>query len=144
MATVVCWLFGVMPPSGDQGLGACARSSPCPTSSALSFELMAADTIGFLEAVVQERAHLVGCSDGAIVALLVALRRPDLVKRLALVAGVFHLDGWVPQAIDLQNEPPELMADSYGEISPDGREHFRVVADKLARMHVEEPTLNHR
>jgi pimeloyl-ACP methyl ester carboxylesterase len=107
----------------------------------ITFELMAADTIAFLEAVVAAPAHLVGSSDGAIVALLVALRRPDLVRRLVLAAGVFHLDGWVPQAIDPSNEPPEFMADSYGEVSPDGREHFHVVADKLARMHLKEPTL---
>jgi pimeloyl-ACP methyl ester carboxylesterase len=107
----------------------------------ITFELMAADTIAFLEQVVVAPAHLAGMSDGAVVALLVALRRPDLVKRLALVGGVFHRDGWVPQAIDPQNEPPEFMADSYGEISPDGRDHFEVVAAKLARLHLEEPTL---
>jgi pimeloyl-ACP methyl ester carboxylesterase len=44
----------------------------------ISYELMADDTIAFLEAVVGGPAPLVGCSDGATVALLVALRRPDL------------------------------------------------------------------
>ncbi len=34
---------------------------------------------------------LVGCSDGAVVALMVAQRRPDLVRRLVFVAGVFHV-----------------------------------------------------
>jgi pimeloyl-ACP methyl ester carboxylesterase len=108
----------------------------------ITYELMAADTISFLEAVVGGPAHLVGCSDGATVALLVALRRPELVRRLAVVAGVFHHEGWVPQAIDPENEPPEFMADRYGEVSPDGRDHFAVVAAKLARMHLEEPTLS--
>ena len=56
----------------------------------ITFELMDNDTIAFLEAVVGEPSHLVGCSDGAIVALLVALRRPDLIRRLVLIAGVFH------------------------------------------------------
>jgi pimeloyl-ACP methyl ester carboxylesterase len=107
----------------------------------ISYELMAADTIAFLEAVLDGPAHLLGCSDGATVALLVSLARPDLVRRLVLVAGVFHRDGWVPEAIDPGNEPPEFMADLYGEVSPDGREHFPVVAAKLARMHAEEPTL---
>jgi pimeloyl-ACP methyl ester carboxylesterase len=103
--------------------------------------VMAADTIAFLEAILEGPANVLGCSDGAIVALVVSLRRPDLVHRLVLVAGVFHRDGWVPEAIDPGNEPPEFMADLYGEVSPDGREHFRVVAAKLARMHSEEPTL---
>lgn len=107
----------------------------------ITFAAMAQDTIAFLEALVGQPAHLVGCSDGAIVGLLVALRRPDLVDRLVLVAGVFHLDGWLPEVIDPDNEPPEFLARLYEEISPDGADHYRVVVSKLARMHSEEPTL---
>jgi pimeloyl-ACP methyl ester carboxylesterase len=107
----------------------------------ITFVLMARDTIRFVEDVVGGPAHVVGCSDGAIVGLYVALRRPDLVHRLVCIAGVFHLHGWVPEVVDPDNEPPEFMAASYGEVSPDGREHFRVVVEKLARMHVEEPAL---
>lgn len=108
---------------------------------AITFEAMAHDTIRFLEEVVGGPARLVGCSDGAVVAILVALRRPDLVTRLVFVAGVFHHDGWLPGVIDPGNEPPEFMAASHGEVSPDGADHFPVVAEKLARMHLTEPTL---
>jgi pimeloyl-ACP methyl ester carboxylesterase len=107
----------------------------------ITFEAMAHDTIRFLEQVAGGPARLVGCSDGAIVGLLVALRRPDLVTRLVFVAGVFHHDGWLPGVIDPTNEPPEFMAASHGEVSPDGTGHFAVVADKLARMHQTEPAL---
>jgi len=107
----------------------------------ITFEAMAHDTIRFLEQVVGGPARLVGCSDGAIVALLVALHRPDLVTRLVFVAGVFHHDGWLPGVIDPTNELPEFMAASHGEVSPDGADHFAVVADKLARMHQTEPAL---
>jgi pimeloyl-ACP methyl ester carboxylesterase len=107
----------------------------------ITFELMADDTIAFLDAVVGEPAHLAGCSDGAIVALLVALRRPDLVRKLAFIAGVFHRDGWAPGLIDPDNTPPEFLADLYGELSPVGRERYPVVVAKLAQMHVEGPTL---
>jgi pimeloyl-ACP methyl ester carboxylesterase len=48
----------------------------------LTYAVMAEDTIAYLEAEVEGRAHLVGWSDGAVVALLVAMRRPDLVERL--------------------------------------------------------------
>jgi pimeloyl-ACP methyl ester carboxylesterase len=108
----------------------------------ITFEAMAADTVRFLESVVGGPAHVAGCSDGATVALLVALRRPDLVRRLVLIAGVFHHDGWYPGVIEDEAEPPEFMARSYGEVSPDGVEHFPVVAEKLARMHVAEPALS--
>ncbi|MDX8033091.1 alpha/beta hydrolase [Lentzea sp. BCCO 10_0856] len=55
---------------------------------------MARDTIAFLEKTGP--AHLLGCSDGATVALLTAVLRPDLVQRLVVVCGVFHHNGWDP------------------------------------------------
>lgn len=110
-------------------------------SGAITFELMAEDTIRFLEHVVGGPARLCGSSDGAIVALLVALRRPDLVSRLAFIAGVFHHSGWAAQVIDPNNQPPEFMRTLYGEVSPDGIGHYPVVVEKLARMHLIEPVL---
>jgi len=44
--------------------------------------------------------RLLGCSDGAVVALTVALRRPDLVRRLVFGAGVFHRDGWAAGVLE--------------------------------------------
>jgi len=107
----------------------------------ITFDAMAQDTIAFLETVVGQRAHVVGCSDGGIVALVVALRRPDLIARLVLVAAPFHFNGWHPQAIDPNNEPPEFLAQLYAEVSPDGPDHYPIVVSKLAQMHLEEPTL---
>jgi pimeloyl-ACP methyl ester carboxylesterase len=34
-----------------------------------------------------------------------------------------------------------FLANSYAEVSPDGREHFAVVAEKMARMHLVDPAL---
>jgi pimeloyl-ACP methyl ester carboxylesterase len=107
----------------------------------ITFDAMADDTIRFLEEVVGGAARLLGVSDGAVVALLVALRRPDLVERLVFVAGVFHLDGWWPQAIDPDLEPPAFLESSYAELSPDGAEHYPIVVEKLAHQHQVEPTL---
>ncbi len=107
----------------------------------ITFELMANDTIAFLETVVAEPAHLAGCSDGAIVALLVALLRPDLIRKLIFIAGVFHRDGWTPGVLDPDHTPPEFLERLYGEVSPDGPEHYPVVVAKLAQMHAEGPTL---
>jgi pimeloyl-ACP methyl ester carboxylesterase len=107
----------------------------------ITFEAMAGDTIRFIEEVVGGETRVLGVSDGAIVALLVALRRPDLVSRLVFVAGVFHHDGWLPQAIDPDIEPPGFLEDSYAELSPDGAGHYRVVVEKLVSMHQIEPAL---
>jgi pimeloyl-ACP methyl ester carboxylesterase len=107
----------------------------------ITYELMAQDTTLFLETIVGGPAHLVGYSAGAIVALLVALRRPDLVQRLVLVSGVFHRDGWIPEAIDPHAAPHEAIVRGYSDLSPDGPDHFPVVHQKLARMSFEEPQL---
>jgi pimeloyl-ACP methyl ester carboxylesterase len=107
----------------------------------ITFEAMAQDTIAFLETIVAGPARLLGVSDGAVVGLLVALRRPDLVDQLVFAAGVFHRDGWWPQVIDPDNDPPAFLAQSYAELSPDGAAHYGVVVEKLARMHQDEPTL---
>jgi pimeloyl-ACP methyl ester carboxylesterase len=105
----------------------------------LTYELMAGDTIAFIERVVGQPVHLMGCSDGAVVALTVARRRPDLVRRLILAAGVFHHDGWEAGVLD--GEPPEFLRESFGELSPDGIGHYDVVVAKLAAMHADEPAL---
>jgi pimeloyl-ACP methyl ester carboxylesterase len=100
---------------------------------------MAADTIAFIDTVIGGPACLLGYSDGAAVALTVALRRPDLVRRLVFAAGVFHRDGWAEGVLD--GEPPEFMKQSYGELSPDGIGHYAVMVAKLAAMHDREPAL---
>jgi pimeloyl-ACP methyl ester carboxylesterase len=108
----------------------------------ITYDAMAADTIAFLEAVVGGQARVLGCSDGAIVALHVALARPDLVARLVLVAGVFHTDGWAPGVVGPDVEPPGFLEPFYGEVSPDGPGHYPVIVGKLRRMHSHEPALS--
>jgi pimeloyl-ACP methyl ester carboxylesterase len=107
----------------------------------MTYALMVQDTVAFLEAVVGGPAHMVGCSAGAIVALMTAVARPDLVRRLALVSGVHHRDGWHPEAIDPDIPPHPVLRRGYEQLSPDGAEHYPVVQRKLARLNFEEPTM---
>jgi pimeloyl-ACP methyl ester carboxylesterase len=117
----------------------CAHGHTPDVDGPISYELMAQDTASFIESVIGRPVHLLGCSDGAVVALLVAMRRPDLVRRLVFAAGVFHRDGWAEGILD--GEPPDFLKESYGQISPDGIGHYEAVVAKLARMHAREPTL---
>ncbi len=105
----------------------------------VTFAAMAEETIAFVEQVVKAPVRLLGYSDGAIVALETVLRRPELVQRLAFVAGVFDRDGWYDGVLD--GEPPEFLRASYGELSPDGIEHYDAVVAKLAEMHEREPRI---
>ena len=102
-------------------------------SGPLSHHEMARDTIALLESLHTDPVRVVGYSDGAVVALLTALERPDLIERLVLISGVFHPDGWIMTSDhDTVDSMPTEIVERYGRLSPDGAEHFPVVAHKLA------------
>jgi pimeloyl-ACP methyl ester carboxylesterase len=109
----------------------------------ITYQLMTDDTIAFLEAVVGQPADLVGHSDGAFVAMLVAMQRPELVKRLVMISGSFNKAGEaVPDAEWNVDQIAEFLGPAYGEVSPDGIDHFKVVATKVGEMAAAEPTLD--
>lgn len=115
------------------------------TDRRFSYVEMADETIGVLEHVVGGSAALVGWSDGGIVALLVALRRPDLVRRMVLIGTDFHYEGVRPFGQDAAMAATfEAMKASYGERSPDGPEHFQAMLGKATELMETEPTLTTR
>src|SRR5215217_778408 len=87
----------------------------------ITYEQMARDTIAFLERVVGGPAYLLAHSDGAIVALLAAVKRPDLVRKLVFSSGVLGDDGWALGAIELDGETRALFMGCWGAGAPDGR-----------------------
>jgi pimeloyl-ACP methyl ester carboxylesterase len=112
----------------------------------ITYGLMAQDTIDYLEEVLDGPAHLVGWSDGAVVALLVAMRRPDLVRRMALIGQYFNSDGKVPSSSLLEMisspEAEGFLRAMYDPYTPDGPEHFAIVRAKLLTMFNTEPELD--
>jgi pimeloyl-ACP methyl ester carboxylesterase len=108
----------------------------------MTFAVMVDDTIDLLEEVVGAPAHLVGHSNGAFAALLTALRRPDLVRRLVMVSGGFHRDGLVSQEPGQNPEAPlPDLAALHGEVAPEGEEHFQVLMEKTLELDHREPAL---
>ena len=59
-------------------------------SGSLHFEFQTQEAIAYLEAIVKEPAHLIGYSDGANIALMVAIQRPDLVKSIVAIGANYH------------------------------------------------------
>jgi pimeloyl-ACP methyl ester carboxylesterase len=112
----------------------------------ITFEIMAQDTIAFMEAVHIRSAHLVGWSDGAVVALHVALERPDLVRKLVLIGAAVNHDGMPAEAREMLGPGltpeilPSFLRELYANASPDGPEHFDVVFDKLSTTWKAEPS----
>lgn len=112
------------------------------TEAEFHYDDMATETVGVLEKVVGGRGHVVGWSDGGIVALLVAQRRPDLVDRMVVIGTNYHFDGI--HDIGSGGEPSEFfqsIASAYAERSPDGPDHFEAVAQKTFAMFNSEPTM---
>ncbi|MFD5448203.1 MULTISPECIES: alpha/beta fold hydrolase [unclassified Streptomyces] len=113
----------------------------------LTYQDMADDTVDFLETVVGAAAHLVGWSDGGIVALLVAAARPDLVRKVVLIGANFRpgpecfvqpsmLDAMTPQSPALA-----FFRELYEAATPDGADHWPTVAAKLTDMWRTQPTM---
>jgi pimeloyl-ACP methyl ester carboxylesterase len=62
----------------------------------MHFEFQYEEVVAYLEDIVKEPAHIIGHSDGAIIGLMVAMRRPELVKSLVAFGGNFHHSGTLP------------------------------------------------
>jgi len=110
------------------------------TEAPFHYDDMASETIAVLEQVIGSAAHLVGWSDGGIVALAVAMRRPDLVRRMVLIGTNFHYDAVLPADIDADSPAFTTIRDGYSATSPDGPEHFDIVAAKAFALFTSEPT----
>ena len=108
----------------------------------ITYQLMTDDTIAFLDTVVGQPADLVGHSDGAFIAMLVAMQRPELVRRLVMISGGFNKSGEAAPDADWDvDQLAEFLGPAYGEVSPDGIDHFKVVATKVGELAAVEPNL---
>lgn len=109
-----------------------------------TFGSMVDQTASFIEALGLKTANVVGWSDGAIVALLLAISRPALVKSVISVSGLVETmvqsaetRRWIESAIP--ESFPSGIVKRYGETSPDGPAHFPVVLNKTKKLWLTEP-----
>ncbi len=111
------------------------------TDEPFSYDAMATETIAFIEHL-QRRVHLVGHSDGGNIALLVAMRRPDLIRRAVVIGANYHFKGLLPVPVfDTSSDAFAEWAQRFGEHSPDGPAHALVVEEKTRIMTFSQPTL---
>ena len=114
------------------------------TNEQFTFESMANQTASFIEALGLRDVSVVGWSDGAIVALLLAVSRPELVKKVISVGGLAETMAqsnetreWI--ASMSPEKFPKKFVSRYGEVSPDGPAHFAVVLEKTKKLWLTEP-----
>ncbi|MDQ3880932.1 MAG: alpha/beta hydrolase, partial [Chloroflexota bacterium] len=109
-----------------------------------SYVLMARDTVGLMERLGIGAAHVIGWSDGGMVALEMALMRPDVVRKMVLIGAPIDVSGSSPELLAFlpsfrPEHIPEPMRERYAALSPDGADHFRVVFEKLLAIWQNEP-----
>jgi pimeloyl-ACP methyl ester carboxylesterase len=112
------------------------------TGAPFHYADMATETIGVLESVVGGPAHLVGWSDGGIIALLVALRRADLVRRVVVIGTNVHHNALLPVDVDPQGPFATKLYQDYAALSPDGADHFENISERFGVMVTTEPTMS--
>jgi pimeloyl-ACP methyl ester carboxylesterase len=111
------------------------------TDEPFSYEAMADETIAFIEQL-DRAVFLLGHSDGGNVALIVARRRPDLVRRAVVVGANFHHNGLV-EMVDFTPESegfPEFAVE-FAQLSPDGIEHAAIAVEKSLELVKTQPTM---
>src|SRR3954452_4325185 len=87
----------------------------------ITYHLMPDATVAFLEQVIGVPADLVSHSDGAVVALQVAIQRPDLVRRLVRISGGYDKSGEAVPDMEFDvGQVVQFLGTAYGEVSPDG------------------------
>jgi pimeloyl-ACP methyl ester carboxylesterase len=115
----------------------------------LSYDAMADDVAAAIEQLGLGRVDIFGYSMGAFVALLVAIRSPQLVRKLVFMSGTYSLAGVHPGLMDgLGEMTPEMMHgspyhDEYLRIAP-RPDDFAVLFAKKWAMDKEFPDLRAR
>lgn len=114
----------------------------------LSYKLMADDTAAIIAQLGLGPMDVVGHSDGANVALILARDHPTLVRRLVISGANIRVDlspeerqhgQWSPQELDKHlretaaSLPPSFLPD-YAKVSPDGPEHWMKLLAKCYEM----------
>lgn len=105
----------------------------------INFQLMAADFAGLLDHLGLKGVMVVGWSDGGVTGLELAMKRPELVKKVVTLGAHSRPEGMTAEfkaqveAFDATNFPP-ILVNGYKALSPDGPDHWPVVFAKLKTM----------
>ena len=113
----------------------------------LSYVVMADNTATLLDQLRLNNVDVLGWSDGGVVGLLLAARRPDLVRRL-VVTGASTLPlresfgpSWVANLESWKPEADSAGLASYAKQSADSASHYSVFVAKIKNLWLHHPTV---
>jgi pimeloyl-ACP methyl ester carboxylesterase len=103
----------------------------------LAFEQMVDDTAALLRPLKIEEADFFGWSDGGIIALQIAIRHPELVRKLVVTGSYYNHDGMVPEVRKVlahltPEDIPELR-EAYAKTAPNP-EHWPTLVAKVKKL----------
>jgi pimeloyl-ACP methyl ester carboxylesterase len=98
-----------------------------------SFEQMADDTATLLQQLGIKKADVFGYSDGGMVALELAIRHPELIRKLAISSAVYNMDGYFPEIAEglrhiTADALPPQMREAYEAVAPQPENWPKLVA----------------
>jgi len=105
------------------------------------YQHQADEAISYLKQVVKEPAHLIGYSDGGIIALMVAMQQPALVRSIITLganvhpSGIFKLDEFDGN-VSAENQ------EEYNRTSPDAPETLAKKIQKMIEIQKSEPNIS--
>jgi pimeloyl-ACP methyl ester carboxylesterase len=109
----------------------------------ISYDQMAEDTAALLRQLGVEQADVVGYSMGGAIGLLLAIRHPQLVRKLVVASSGYRSDSFHAEALEMfPTITPELFAGSpieeeYLRLAPDP-DHFPQFVEKMVQLDIAE------
>jgi pimeloyl-ACP methyl ester carboxylesterase len=98
------------------------------------------EAISYLKQVVKEPAHLIGYSDGGIIALMVAMQQPALVRSVITLGANFHPSG-IYRLDEFDGVISAENQEEYNRTSPDAPETLAKKIQKMIEIQKSEPHL---
>jgi pimeloyl-ACP methyl ester carboxylesterase len=111
-----------------------AQGKSYDTGDSLTYEMMADDYAALLDSLKTDSAYVIGWSDGGINGLLLAIRHPEKVKKLAVTGA-----NLVPDTTAVPRQIWDMVTPIYDSLKKKNRNFFEKNSYKLYRLLVEQP-----
>lgn len=111
-----------------------AQGKSADSSDSLSYEMMADDYAALLSGMKIDSAYVIGWSDGGINTLLLAIRHPEKVKKLAVTGANLS-----PDSLAVYPEVLAIVKPAYDELKKERNSPVRKNSWKLVRLLLDEP-----
>ncbi|MFJ3383502.1 MULTISPECIES: alpha/beta fold hydrolase [unclassified Curtobacterium] len=110
------------------------------TDDPLGFDAMVSEAAALVTDRIGAPVHVVGHSDGANTALLLAVRHPSLVASVTAFSGNLDPSGYVEGTVTVEDLDGAI-GDDWATIAPHDRAYFRTVAAKTIELWLTEPRM---